>query len=373
MGQEIERRFILSGYDAAVLKALPSKAIAQGYLEVRNPSESFRVRISPNEWSTTIKRDRGLGGVVRDEDEWDNKRDGLPYGMVKRMMDICDHRLEKDRHFYPRTQDRNWEIDVFAPPLAGIVLAECEMSSPSEPVVIPEWFGTATEVTNSLTNLHLARLSTDLRGTSQDPLPLIQAHLARRIRRIVVTGGPGSGKTGLMETIRSRYPDVHVIPEVATIIIAQLGIVPDGTAVGLIRMQRAIWRTQKIFEMTSVQYAASIGKKAVILDRGSVDNAAYLGGGIREMERRYRTSLASEYANYDEVIWLDTPPEDIYQRIKANNVARTETWEQAKRLGETLYEVWSYHPRFNAVRVSGDDWAAKEGAALAGLDAAMKS
>src|SRR5262245_46922600 len=93
-------------------------------------------------------------------------------------------------------------------------------------------------------------------------------------RRIVITGGPGAGKTAVLELLR-RYVCAHtrVLPESAGIVFG--GGFPRGQTTSLRRTaQRAIYYVQRELER-----AASDENLALILcDRGTLDGLAYWVG-----------------------------------------------------------------------------------------------
>lgn len=326
---EIERRFVVSSYDPEVLRS-PSKRIEQGYL-VNMPGYILRIRIVDGT-KAILARKYG-SGLVRDE-----MPHAIDLATGRFLLESCPYALEKTRYFRDR-----WEIDVFHGPLAGLVVAEFEMRSADEEVAIPPWMHSATEVTDSLTNLHLARLARDLEDddTVRDKLP-------RRLPKIILTGGPCSGKSSAMRALRKEMDEVlHCVPEVATIVIAQVGIRPPlGDRFALRKFQQTIYRVQQSFEEASETCAAREGRKGLLLDRGSVDNAAYLPDGLQEFERICRTERAHEYGRYDLVLCLDIPPKEVFDRERENNPARSETYEQASALGDRIKEVWRGHPRF---------------------------
>jgi CYTH domain-containing protein/predicted ATPase len=352
MSYEIERRFLVSSLDT---KAELGQAVSiiQGYFEIPFPEHSLRVRIMDGKEAVVTQK---LGsGIRRREIEHP-----IALDTANLLLESCVHIIEKDRYFC-----QGWSIDFFHYPLKGLVLAEKEISSVFEKVDLPEWMKRATEVTDSLSNLHLARLATDLKGVSTEPLTQIYQMLSGKIPRIVLTGGPCSGKSSIMESLKSVVGRrVHCVPETAAIIISQVGIKPvPGDPLAVQRFNRTIYRIQKIFEATSAEYAISQGKQALVLDRGSVDNAAYMSGGLEEMENIYKTSRQSEYAQYDLVVCLEVPPFDVYERMKSNNPARSENYEQAKKLGDRIKEVWMGHPNFCII--SGESgWKEKEEAAM---------
>src|SRR5688572_16643689 len=90
-------------------------------------------------------------------------------------------------------------------------------------------------------------------------------------KRIVLTGGPGAGKTAVLELIRHAFcPHVVVLPESAGLLFS--GGFPRRSDEGARRAaQRAIYYVQRELEA-----AAEALQPAVLLcDRGTVDGVAY--------------------------------------------------------------------------------------------------
>jgi CYTH domain-containing protein/predicted ATPase len=336
---EHERRWLVEqlGPLPQAQKIIPMQ---QGYLDVLSLDKGARIRIeNGRDASLTIKTGSGRS---RPESTW--KLVPLsPDQDPAELIEICTHTIPKVRYVID-----GWELDFCQDALKGIVILERELDDPDEPVVLPPWVLKATEVTDSLTSHHLARLATYLRGSAMSAPQLLQLQNIK-IKKLVLTGGPGSGKSEAIEKLRLERDDIHFVPEVATILIAQVGILPGRDFISRKRFQQALYRIQRIFERTSAEYAATCGKKAVLFDRGSVDSAAYLDGGLEEFEQFFRTSRDSEYAQYDSVICLDVPPKSIYDKIKENNPARFEDYREAQQLGRRIDTVWGAHPGYTFV------------------------
>ena len=88
----------------------------------------------------------------------------------------------------------------------------------------------------------------------------------------------------------------------------------------------------------------------------------YLAGGVSQFEGLFRTSMNAELASYDAVIFLDIPPEDVYEKICANNPSRSETYEDAKERNEGVRKLWSKHPNCYVVP-ERDSWEEKKDSA----------
>jgi CYTH domain-containing protein/predicted ATPase len=353
---EKERRFLVTEIHN-LPPALKVWRMKQGYMELADAFKQFRVRIIEDVGAIMgIKEGQGLS---RPE-----KEVKISMKAAKFFMNSCSDYLEKTRFFLSgNPPEGEWTLDFMREPLGAIVIAEFEYNGSGESFHIPKWMQKFTEVTDSLSGVHLARLATEFRGQKLGNLGSLHAKIMpKKIHRIALTGGPNSGKSKLLEEeIKKELKDsVHCVPEVATIMIRDVGIRPQADP----RIFNiGVYRVQKIFEMTSLEQAASDGKKAVIFDRGTLDILPYEKGGIQGFKSLCRTDLSWEYAQYDAVICLEVPPKDIYEKTKKNNPARGETYEEALALGEKIKEAWGGHPNFVIVSNS-DTWKEKAEKAL---------
>ena len=93
-------------------------------------------------------------------------------------------------------------------------------------------------------------------------------------RRVVLTGGPGAGKTAILELIRLFFCEhVKTLPEAAGIVFG--GRFPRGARPPLRQAaQRAIYHIQRELESVADAEDAAV----VLCDRGTVDCAAYWTG-----------------------------------------------------------------------------------------------
>ena len=167
-------------------------------------------------------------------------------------------------------------------------------------------------------------------------------------RRIVLTGGPGAGKTAVLELIRQSFcAHVKVLPESAGIIFG--GGFPRGEAIEFRESaQRAIFYVQRELE----NMADTENPAIVLCDRGTVDGAAYWPGGVGEFFSSLGTDLDKQIGRYHAVIHLRTPPMDGgYNR---SNPLRIETAEQAAAIDALIARMWERHPRRFVVDASAD-------------------
>ena len=164
--------------------------------------------------------------------------------------------------------------------------------------------------------------------------------------RIVLTGGPGGGKTTAADLFRREIGEkVVIVPETATMLFMG-GFPRVGEPKARAATQRAIFHAQVGLE--DVQGALYPGR-VLLCDRGTIDGAAFWpdeapAGFFESLE----TSLERELARYDAVIFFESAAVgDI--SIEGGNPARTESNEEARRLDMRLRELWSEHPNFHFV------------------------
>ena len=177
------------------------------------------------------------------------------------------------------------------------------------------------------------------------PCTCSQEHLRRRI---VLTGGPGAGKTAFLELVRQYFCEhMKVLPETASILFS--GGFPRGTSADELRAaQRAIYYVQRELERA----ADTEGSPAIVLcDRGTVDGSAYWPGPGAlwdEVETEHRDELA----RYDAVIHLRSP--STAHGYDLSNPVRTESAVEAARIDERILRAWDEHPRRHVVESTTD-------------------
>jgi predicted ATPase len=167
-------------------------------------------------------------------------------------------------------------------------------------------------------------------------------------KRIVLTGGPGSGKTAILELVRHfRCEHIQILPEAASILFG--GGFPRGkTAASMRAAQRAIYLVQRELETAC---DAENNHAIVLCDRGTVDGYAYWPGGNQsdgnqshqDFWESLGTSPAEQYVRYAAVIHLEPPT--LAGGYNHQNPVRIESAEEAQRIDALLKEAWAGHPR----------------------------
>lgn len=163
--------------------------------------------------------------------------------------------------------------------------------------------------------------------------------------RIVITGGPGGGKTTAGDIFRRELGErVVLVPETATLLFS--GNFPRSSEPDALRAtQHAIFHVQRSLE--DVQ-AATHPHRILLCDRGTVDGAAYWPDGPNAFFASLGTTLDFELQRYDGVVFFESAATAGYE-VDASNPARIETTAQAATLDGKLFELWSRHPRFSHV------------------------
>ena len=167
-------------------------------------------------------------------------------------------------------------------------------------------------------------------------------------RRIVLTGGPGAGKTAVLELIRHSFcSHVRALREGAGIVFG--GGFPRGERVEARQAaQRAIFYVQRELENVADAENSAI----VLCDRGTVDGAAYWPGPEEGLWASVGTTLEEQLRRYDSVIHLRTPGAGSgYNR---RNPLRIESAKEAIAIDERIARIWEGHPRRFVVEAAAD-------------------
>ena len=160
--------------------------------------------------------------------------------------------------------------------------------------------------------------------------------------RIVLTGGPGGGKTTAGDLFRREMGEkVVLVPEAATLLFSG-GFPRVREPLAVKSVQSAIFHVQRNLE--DVQ-SARFPRRILLCDRGTVDGAAYWPGAPEEFFHAVDTTLDEELARYDAVIFFESAAV-AGGSIEGGNPIRSESIEQAVVLDHKLRELWSRHPRF---------------------------
>lgn len=164
--------------------------------------------------------------------------------------------------------------------------------------------------------------------------------------RIVLTGGPGGGKTTAADLFRREIGErVVIVPESATLLFS--GGFPRSTQpLAAAAAQHAIFHVQR--QLEDVQ-SSLYPDRILLCDRGTVDGAAYWTGRPDDFFTSLNTTFEAELARYDGVIFFESAAVGGLT-IEGGNPIRNESLERALELDARLRELWMHHPRFVLVR-----------------------
>jgi predicted ATPase len=165
---------------------------------------------------------------------------------------------------------------------------------------------------------------------------------------VVLTGGPGAGKTALLELVRQSFCEhVLVLPEAAGVVFGG-GFPREDDDACRRASQRAIYYVERELEATADAHNPAL----VLCDRGTVDGLAYWPAPAEGFWSSLETSPELEFGRYDAVIHLRTP--DLRHGYNHENPLRTESAAAAATIDERILDAWAGHPRRFVVEPSTD-------------------
>lgn len=171
------------------------------------------------------------------------------------------------------------------------------------------------------------------------------ANQSDRVSKIVLTGGPGGGKTTAADLFRREIGEsVVVVPESATTLFA--GGFPRVDHDDVQRsIQRAVFEVQRSSEEIHDELYP---ERVLLCDRGTVDGAAYWPDGAEGFFEAMGTTREAELSRYDVVLFFETAAVgDI--AFEGGNRYRTEDNREAVELDRRLRELWSAHPGYHFI------------------------
>ena len=180
---------------------------------------------------------------------------------------------------------------------------------------------------------------------------------ATPLTRIVLTGGPGGGKTVIAEALadaphleawRQEVGGLMLVPEAATQVYAAHRTRWDRLDLTWRRaIQREIYHFQRTQEDRLAALAYERGCHLLLLDRGTIDGSAYWPDGPADYWRSLGVPVADELLRYDAVLLLESAAalgSHLYDG-EASNAVRFEDAQGALASGRLLETLWGGHPR----------------------------
>jgi CYTH domain-containing protein len=338
-----ERRFLIEECDPDGYAKWPSVHVITGFVDT-DEAKSIRIQVVQHakdrlpDIYTTVTYGRGIKRRKANAD--------LPAAAAQLLLDFCNPR----KTYQQRYRHGNMRVAVYEKDLFGLRIIEFKDVGKDIPIEKPRWITRWREVTGKLTSYTLAELAA-LRSRYAEELPYGRINPLENLPRLVLTGGPCSGKTTVIEHLQGLFGDeVQFVPEIATILDKNGITVPDdGDPVTMLEFQTTVSRIQRVFEDGAVRHAYRKGRKALICDRGEVDGGAYMKGGLDTLEIVSGIDIRHLYERYARVIYLSVPPKDVYDANKGNNTARKEDHGQASRVGQATLQAWQGHPYLSVI------------------------
>ena len=175
MGIEIERRFFIDGRGEKPWRGERALSIFQCYLNGVTFDEgnivwnghnlaqeeedlvnisTWRIRLQDGAATLTAKGSRT--GATATEFEWQLSKDLFDSLSLEGLPSVT-----KTRYLWDGDDGLLWEVDEFESPLEGLIIAEVELESEDQTVVIPSWTGLELTSLRGWSNAALARMLND--------------------------------------------------------------------------------------------------------------------------------------------------------------------------------------------------------------------
>ena len=146
MAQEIERKYLVVGEFKHL--AHNSMHLIQGY--IASGKRTVRVRIGNSGAWLTIKGPSRNGGLSRYE--WEKEIDAKE---AMELLQLAEGAVIDKVRYYVDYEGHTIEVDEFHGDNEGLVIAEIELQSEDERVVLPKWLGREVTGEKRFYNSHL--------------------------------------------------------------------------------------------------------------------------------------------------------------------------------------------------------------------------
>ena len=131
---EIERKFLVNSNHYRK-QASRKSIIIQGYLN-SDPQRTVRVRLRDQIGYITVKGKSSDSGLSRFE--WEKE---ISKPEAETLLELCEKTIVSKTRFEVSLADHLFEVDEFAGPNKGLVIAEVELSFEDEEFSRPDWLG----------------------------------------------------------------------------------------------------------------------------------------------------------------------------------------------------------------------------------------
>ena len=146
---EIERKYLLRNDDWR-LKADQGTKYVQGYI-IGSDKASVRVRTQGSQAFINIKS--ATLDIKRQEFEY-----AIPLDEAQELLSsLCEKPLVKKTRYIVVENGDEWEVDIFEEENEGLVVAEIELQSVDQNIVLPSWCGQEVSEDPRYYNVNLAK------------------------------------------------------------------------------------------------------------------------------------------------------------------------------------------------------------------------
>lgn len=181
--------------------------------------------------------------------------------------------------------------------------------------------------------------------------------LAKKITRIVLTGGPAAGKTTLISRILKEFKQddgwkVITVPETATDLITGFGIKPFGNCISMYDFQYFVIEDQLHKDRLALKAAQMVPEENVLIiyDRALLDDKAYITDEeFREVLASFGRTEEEVMGYYDAVLHLVSCAKGAEFAYNFGNEARYEPLEVAREKDDLTLRAWSKHPNLRVI------------------------
>lgn len=163
-------------------------------------------------------------------------------------------------------------------------------------------------------------------------------------RLVVLTGGPGAGKTAVLEFVRKALCDhIAILPEAASILFGG-GFWRLESDSAKRAAQRAIYHVQdEMQNLVLYEKKWALG----LCDRGTLDGLAYWPGTEADFYSTLKTDEKREFQKYKGIIHLRSP--SLEMGYNYQNPIRTESAELASEIDQRIHDIWKTHPQYSCI------------------------